>query len=55
MWQQKKCFLKRGLSYDPEEKNVDNINTASNLFTLYDLTGKEKYRRAIESRAVSVL
>ncbi len=37
------------LTYDPEEKNVDNINTASNLFTLYDLTGKEKYRRAIDT------
>ena len=36
-------------TYDPEEKNVDNINTASNLFTLYDLTGKEKYRRAIDT------
>ena len=36
-------------TYDPEEKNVDNINTASNLYTLYDLTGKEKYRRAIDT------
>ena len=37
------------LTYDPEEKNLDNVNTASNLFTLYALTGKEKYRRAIDT------
>ena len=36
-------------TYDPEEKNLDNVNTASNLFTLYRLTGKEKYRRAIDT------
>ncbi len=36
-------------TYDAQEKNLDNINAARNLFTLYDLTGKEKYRRAIET------
>lgn len=35
-------------SYDPEEFNLDNVNTASNLFYLYDKTGDEKYRKAIE-------
>ena len=32
-------------TYDPQEKNIDNINEARNLFRLYDLTGKEKYRK----------
>ncbi len=36
-------------TYDAKEKNLDNVNAARNLFTLYDLTGKEKYRRAIET------
>ncbi len=36
-------------TYDAHEKNLDNVNAARNLFTLYDLTGKEKYRRAIET------
>lgn len=35
-------------TYDPEEYSLDNVNPAKNLFTLYDLTGKEKYRKAIE-------
>lgn len=35
-------------TYDPEEFNLDNVNTASNLFYLYDKTGDEKYRKAIE-------
>ena len=35
-------------TYDPEEFNLDNINTASNLFYLYEKTGQEKYRKAIE-------
>jgi len=35
-------------TYDPEEFNLDNVNTASNLFYLYDRTGDEKYRKAIE-------
>jgi unsaturated rhamnogalacturonyl hydrolase len=35
-------------TYDPQEKNIDNINEARNLFRLYDLTGKEKYRKALD-------
>ena len=35
-------------TYDPEEYSLDNVNPAKNLFTMYDLTGKEKYRKAIE-------
>ena len=35
-------------TYDPEEYSLDNVNPAKNLFPLYDLTGKEKYRKAIE-------
>lgn len=35
-------------TYDPEEFNLDNVNTASNLFYLYEKTGQEKYRKAIE-------
>ncbi len=36
-------------SYDPKEYNIDNVNAGKTLFELYDLTGKEKYRRAIET------
>ena len=36
-------------TYDPMEKNIDNINEARNLFRLYDLTGKEKYRMAMDT------
>ena len=32
--------------YHKEELNLDNINEGKNLFTLYDLTGKEKYAKA---------
>lgn len=32
--------------YDKDELNLDNINEGKNLFTLYDLTGKEKYAKA---------
>lgn len=32
--------------YKKEELNIDNINEGKNLFTLYDLTGKEKYAKA---------
>lgn len=32
--------------YHKEELNIDNINEGKNLFTLYDLTGKEKYAKA---------
>lgn len=34
--------------YDVNERNIDNINAGKTLFELYDLTGKEKYRRAID-------
>lgn len=34
--------------YDVGELNIDNINAGKTLFELYDLTGKEKYRRAID-------
>lgn len=36
-------------AYDMEEYNLDNINPGKNLFTLYNLTGKEKYRAGIET------
>lgn len=36
-------------TYAAEEYNLDNINPAKNLFSLYQLTGKEKYRRAIDT------
>ena len=35
-------------TYDTAEYSLDNVNPAKNLFTLYDLTGKEKYRKALE-------
>jgi Predicted unsaturated glucuronyl hydrolase involved in regulation of bacterial surface properties, and related proteins len=37
------------LSYDPTEFNIDNVNAGKTLFDLYKLTGKEKYRKAIET------
>jgi len=33
-------------SYDPKEYNLDNVNAGKTLFDLYELTGKEKYRKA---------
>lgn len=36
-------------SYEITEQSLDNVNPAKNLFRLYDLTGREKYRRAIET------
>lgn len=36
-------------SYHPEEYNLDNVNAGKTLFDLYELTGKEKYRRAIDT------
>ncbi len=36
-------------TYDPAEYNLDNINPSKNLFRLYDLTGKEKYRKAMDT------
>ena len=34
--------------YDIEEKNIDNVNAGKTLFELYDITGKEKYKKAID-------
>lgn len=34
------------IGYNKDELNIDNINEGKNLFTLYDLTGKEKYAKA---------
>ena len=34
--------------YSIDEKNIDNVNAGKTLFELYDLTGKEKYRKAID-------
>ena len=34
--------------YDVNELNIDNVNAGKTLFELYDLTGKEKYLKAIE-------
>lgn len=36
-------------SYDPKEFNIDNVNAGKTLFELYKLTGKEKYRKAIDT------
>lgn len=36
-------------TYDPEEYNLDNVNPAKNLFALHALTGREKYRRAMDT------
>lgn len=36
-------------SYDPKEYNLDNVNAGKTLFDLYELTGREKYRRAIDT------
>lgn len=36
-------------SYDPKEYNLDNVNAGKTLFDLYKLTGKEKYRKAIDT------
>lgn len=36
-------------SYHPEEHNLDNVNAGKTLFDLYELTGKEKYRKAIDT------
>ncbi len=34
--------------YSVEEYNIDNVNAGKTLFLLYDLNGKEKYKKAIE-------
>lgn len=36
-------------SYDPKEYNLDNVNAGKTLFDLYSLTGREKYRRAMDT------
>ena len=36
-------------SYDPKEYNLDHVNAGKTLFDLYKLTGKEKYRRAMDT------
>lgn len=36
-------------SYDPCECNLDNVNAGKTLFDLYKITGKEKYRKAIDT------
>ncbi|MGL6174162.1 MAG: glycoside hydrolase family 88/105 protein [Cellulosilyticaceae bacterium] len=35
--------------YSVEEYNIDNVNAGKTLFELYELTGKEKYRKAIDT------
>jgi len=37
------------LSYRQDEYNLDNIKEGSVLFKLYDYTGKEKYRKAMDT------
>lgn len=36
------------VGYSVEEFNIDNVNAGKTLFELYILTGKEKYRKAID-------
>ena len=36
-------------SYDPKEYNLDNVNAGKTLFDLYELTGREKYRKALDT------
>lgn len=36
-------------TYSVDEYNLDNVNPGRNLYRLYDLTGKEKYRKAIDT------
>lgn len=36
-------------TYDAQEYNLDNVNSGKNLFALYRLTGREKYRRAMDT------
>lgn len=39
------------LGYDIEKYNLDDLNEGRVLFDLYEMTGKEKYRLAIENQA----
>ena len=34
--------------YNPQEYNIDNVNAGKTLFALYEINGKEKYRKAID-------
>lgn len=34
--------------YSVEEYNIDNVNAGKTLFSLYEINGKEKYRKAID-------
>lgn len=36
-------------TYDQQEYNLDSVNSGKVLFTLYDLTGKERYRKGIDT------
>ncbi|MCR5790804.1 MAG: glycoside hydrolase family 88 protein [Lachnospiraceae bacterium] len=36
-------------TYDMREYNLDHVRPACNLFALYELTGKEKYRKAMDT------
>ena len=36
-------------TYDIEEYNIDNIRPGKNLFKLFELTGKKKYRKAMDT------
>ncbi len=36
-------------TYEVSEYNIDNVNPAKNLFFLYEITTKEKYRKAIDT------
>lgn len=36
-------------SYNPDEFNLDNVNAGKTLYALYEITGKEKYRRAMDT------
>ena len=38
------------LGYDKAKYNLDDVNEGRVLFELYEMTGKEKYRRAIEKQ-----
>ena len=40
-------------TYDPQEYNLDNVNQGKNLFTLYDLTGEQRYAMPSRRSAAS--
>ena len=41
-------------TYDPDKRTLDDINEGRVLFTLYDRTGKEKYKRAADYLAAQL-